>query len=177
MSNVIIEQILREMMDEFKQISLELKSVETTITGLSEKLDGFQQRQEDFNTRLNDIEWRISQHQVVVPPPDTAPFEKSLTDGIGKMNRLLTETKGQICDLVMQGSNHVNNLVTAAHKNIAAIVEAQPKQVLKKSIFQFYPESDRSGNYRYLVNWVFGAFILIPAILCLFAWGMACLRR
>src|ERR1700754_1750010 len=84
----------------------------------------------DLQEKTSGFEQKLSGQQVIAPPADTAPI-RELTDRA--INTIQQDIKRQL-DV------------------ISAIVEAQPKNVIKKWRFSIFPDNDINGSFRHLIN-------------------------
>jgi hypothetical protein len=132
MDAVIFETVLNEMLEDQKHLVNSVKALTTTITDLRDK-------QADLQTRVEGFDQRLSDQTITAPPADTQPIQQLLQES-------MTSFRGEI----KQGIDRVG-----------ALVEAQPKAIVRQTRILLFPESDRNGHFKYLIGKIFLALILI----------------
>jgi hypothetical protein len=143
MKEEIFESVLNEILEDQKQCTLVIKDLYAAVAVLTEKVAGFDQR-------LNE--------QVVAPPADTLAVQKVIDEGLARIEQ-------RFLDSVEKNKQ----ILTATFEKTNAIVEAQPKAIVRQFRFFHIPEHDPEGNFRYFVNrillWLFGLSIVAALFL------------
>lgn len=141
MNEEIFQTVLNEILDEMKVFSLRAKDLQNTVADLKEKVAAFDQRLTE---------------QVVAPPADTRAVQEAIKEELAKIEQLTTESIGKMGLTVTEGFQKVN-----------AVVEAQPKSVVRQLRFVFYPEY-KSENYRFTLSRILLWTIAILVVFMLF---------
>ena len=137
MKEEVFESVLNEILEDQKLSTQIIKDLQTAVTTLTEKVASFDQR-------LNE--------QVVAPPADTLAVQKVIDEGLARVERRTAETAAGI-----------NDTVNSAFQKTNAIVEAQPKAIIRQFRIFAIPEHDPEGNFRYFFSRI---------LLCLLAWSI-----
>jgi hypothetical protein len=100
------------------------------------------EEQKKSNQLLKDLQSLVNGQTIVPPPIDTAPLQKIMTGGFDSFR---TEIK-------------------AGMDKIAPAVNAQPKSIVRQYRIMFFPEADRSGNFKFFLSRTYLAVIIIIVI-------------
>ena len=152
MNDEIFETVLNDILNEQRETNRLLRQAIEEQRAMQEKLNGFDQR-------LTDI-------KIDAPPADTSAIQKVTGDGIEK-----------ITTLVAASVEKINTTLAEKFEKVNAIVEAQPKPVVRQLRFVFFPEHDYNGMYRFFLTRVLGFFIILVLIAALFTLGRDYLNR
>lgn len=126
MKEDVFETVLNDVLEELKKSNGEIKNMQSEIAALKEKV-------ETFDGRLNE--------QVVAAPADTQPIQQIITEGYHKIEKSLTERRDEMKKMVAEG-----------FQKVSAIVEAQPKAIVRRYQVALFPENDPHGNYKFAVT-------------------------
>jgi len=134
MNTEIIETVLNEILDDQRQSIQELKGLRTTISDLQTNVA-------DLGEKVKAFEQQLTDQTVIAPPADTGPMQL----------------------VVAAGMESSRNEIIQGIGRIGTIVEAQPKAVVRQYRIQFFPETDRIGNYKFFISRTY----LVVILLCL----------
>ena len=146
MKEDIFETVLNEVLEEQKISNLKLEELQNGFATMTEKV-------ETFDRRLNE--------QVVAAPADTQPIQQLITEGHNKMEKILTERNEEI-----------KKVATGEFQKVSAIVEAQPKAIVRQYRLAFFPENDYNGYYKFFVTRFLLWVTILAGIAVLFYLGM-----
>jgi hypothetical protein len=132
-----------------------------TIKALEGKVTGFEQLLKD--------------QQVVVQPPDLDP-------AFGEIRRLTRETGdaasqtiGTVQEKARDMLDQVQVMVGQKLSEIRTVIDdrlaEQPKPVIKQWRISLFPDSDKTGSYKYFISWLFGGIVLALSVGALFSLG------
>jgi hypothetical protein len=146
MKEEVFETVLNEVLDELKISNRKIEELEKGIESLTKKI-------ETFDRRLNE--------QIVAPPADTQPIQQIITEGQHKMEEILTER-----------NKDIKKIVAEEFQKVSAIVEAQPKAIVRQWRLLFFPENDYPGYYKFFVTRVLLWVTILAGIAVLCRLGM-----
>ena len=109
----------------------------------------------DLQEKTSGFEQKLTGQQVIAPPADTTPIQE-LTDRA--INTIQQDVKKQV-------------------GIISAIVEAQPKNVIKQWRLSFFPDNDFHGNFKHLVNKITLGMICLALVAAGYKLGLHYLDR
>jgi len=109
--------------DVLNDILQELKQSNQLLKTLQTTIGDLQEKTSGFEQKLTD-------QQVIAPPADTTPIQELTGRAI---NTIQQDVKKQL-------------------GVISAIVEAQPKNVIKQWRLSFFPDNDINGSFKHLIN-------------------------
>ena len=134
MNTEIIETVLNEVLEEQRQSNQSAKDLQRLVIAL-------QLQVADLGEKVKTFEQRLTDQTVIAPPADTGPVQLVVAAGLESSRKE-----------IQQGMNR-----------IGAFVEAQPKAVVRQFRVQFFPETDRIGNYKFFISRTY----LVIVMLCL----------
>ncbi|HLZ86626.1 MAG TPA: hypothetical protein VKQ52_05290 [Puia sp.] len=121
----------------------ELKQANDRLRVMKESVKGLEERVAAFEQRLTEL-------QVTAPPADVGPV-KEVVDGAMSVFR---------------------REQAASVERMTAIVEAQPKNVVRQWRWSIFPDDDRAGNYQYLIKKLSMVALVGMPVACLFLLGV-----
>lgn len=145
MKEDILETVLNEVLEEQKLSNGQLKELENRLSALTGKV-------ETFDRRLNE--------QIVAAPADTQPIQQLINEGHHKIKEILT-----------QREEDIKSAVGKEFQKVSAIVEAQPKAIVRQWRLVFFPENDYHGYYKFFVTRFLFWLTILALIAVLFRLG------
>ena len=142
MKEEIFESVLNEILEDQKLSTQIIKDLQTAVTNLTEKVAGFDQR-------LNE--------QVVAPPADTLAVQKVIDEGLARIEQR-----------TLDSANKTSQTLTETFQKITAIVEAQPKAIIRQFRIFAIPEHDPEGNFRYFFSRILLWLLALSIVTALF---------
>jgi hypothetical protein len=119
-----------------------------------------------FNDVLNDILEELKQSNQTL---------KTLQTTVKELHTTTTGFEQKLADQKViappADTTAIRELTGKAMTEIAAIVEAQPKNVVKQWRLSFFPDNDRNGSFKHLINKF--TLIILCAALILAAYSLA----
>jgi hypothetical protein len=109
----------------------------------------------DLQEKTSGFEQKLTEQQVIAPPADTTAI-RELTGGA--INSIQQDVKDQL-------------------GIISAIVEAQPKNVIKQWRLSIFPDNDLNGSFKHLVNKITLGMICFALIAAGYKLGLHYLDR
>lgn len=152
MNDEILNAVINDILNEQRETNRQLRQMIDEHRALQEKVNGFDQR--------------LADQKIEAPPADTTAIQQVTTDGMEKIAALLAADREKI-----------NTIISEKFEKFIAIVEAQPKPIVRQLRFVFFPEHDHNGMYRFFLNRILGSFIILAIIAALFTLGRDYLNR
>lgn len=121
--------------DVLNDILVELKESNQSLKTLQATVKDLQDKTAGFEQKLTD-------QQVIAPPADTTPIQELTDRAISTIQQDVKKQLGVV----------------------SAIVEAQPKNVIKQWRLSFFPDNDFNGSFKHLVNKITLGMICITLI-------------
>lgn len=109
----------------------------------------------ELEGRVGAFEQQLKDQQVIAPPADTEAVKQTVAGGL---------------ELFRQEQ-------AACMQRMTAIVEAQPKNVVRQWRRSFFPAEDRVGNYQYFLKKASVVAMVMSLILAAFGFGIYWLER
>ena len=148
MNENVFERVLHEILEEMQQANKGLKEMKGVVSGLEGRINA-------LDGRVGQFEQQLKEQQVIAPPADVQPVKQAVEGALELFRSQQAESV----------------------QRMTAIVEAQPKNVVKQWRLSFFPADDREGSFKHFIDRLARTAIVGMVVVTLFIFGTRWLNR
>lgn len=111
-------------------------------------------------------EQHLATQAAIARPIDTGPLQQTVTEGATTLHRQLEEEMTSLRRQITEGIGELGKSI-----------QAQPKPIIRQLRFQFFPDTDRQGHYKLLINRICLVVILVMLLEVVSLLASQCIDR